>query len=659
MCPSLTAIETVKQIVADLPHLPGVYIMYDKTGKALYVGKARDLKNRVTNYTTFAGKNQRLATMIAQVADIEFITTRNEAEALLLEANVIKRLQPKYNILLKDDKSFPFLLVTNHDFPRICKYRGNRDKAQGIYFGPFASVAALNKLLSQLQKAFLLRPCSDRYFTGRTRACLQYQIKRCSAPCIGLISKEDYAALLDQALLFLRGDNRMIQHDLLQQMEQASHKLDYERAAILRDRLQAITQIQQEQGLVIDDIQDTDIWALVRQADVISIQIFLFRNGQNYGSKQYFLRGGAVQNPEEILASFMLQFYSKHHPPPYLLLNYLPLDSKLIATALSNIAGRKIAIHQPKRGAKYALVQQVVDNAKQALALHLNTRYNQQQLIERLAKLANMRYPPVRIEIYDNSHIAGSDAIGAMVVAGEDGFIKHQYRKFNIKTAAGDDDYAMMREVISRRFRNILQNKSTSPQSPCGADNNINFEKLLLIIDGGKGQLAAVQQVMLQLGIIGKVAVIAVAKGANRNAGREKIFVPKYTTKIPDYQLNQSSLNIDSATENKIQEITIEDIISGYQQIELPTDDPLLHYIQRLRDEAHRYAIGAHRVKRSSHITQSALDSIAGIGAKRKKALLYHFGSLEAIRNASLAEISSVDGISANLAAAIWNYFHG
>jgi len=627
-----TGPELIQRYVQTLPNQPGVYRMLDAKGAVLYVGKARDLKNRVGNYTSLAGKNNRLARMILQTAAMEFVTTRNEAEALLLEANLIKKLEPRYNILLRDDKSFPFLRMTEHEFPRICKYRGARED-KGDYFGPFASAGEVDKVIKQLQKAFLLRPCSDSMFDSRSRPCLQYQIKRCSAPCVDYISARDYAASLQQAKRFLKGENREIQDQLLAQMQAASAAEDFERAAELRDRLRALSQIQNQQALAFPHIKQADVIAITSDKGFACVQVFFFRDGQNFGNLSHFLRHDAEQSEAEILAAFLPQFYQQHRPPHDLLVSVEPTEKALLEEALG------VQIHQPRRGDKYEAVQQASQNARQALARHLETRLSNEALMEKLVELFGLAAVPERIEVYDNSHISGSHAVGAMIVAGAEGFQKNHYRKFTIKDAATDDDFAMMREVLRRRLERLKNPKRQGEQEARSGDraspepakqrsmefseeNSGNDQKLLLLIDGGKGQLSAVREVMEELGLWGEIPVVAIAKGVDRNAGRETFHVP------------------------------------GKPEFQLPIDDPVLHYLQRLRDEAHRYVIGAHRQKRSAVIKKSALDEIKCIGAKRKKALLQHFGSARAVANASVDELAQISGFNQKTAQAVWEQFH-
>ena len=609
----MTGVDIIRKHVATLPPTPGVYRMLDKDGNALYVGKAKSLKNRVSSYANTGGLSQRIARMVMQTANMEFVTTQTEAEALLLEANLVQRLNPRYNILLRDDKSFPFIEITRHDFPRIVKFRGPQ-APKGEYYGPFATVSAVNEALATLQKGFLLRPCSDTVFQGRTRPCLQYQIKRCSAPCVGLVEKESYGALVTQGRNFLKGKSRDIQDALFKEMAEASIALDYEKAAQLRDRIKALTRVQQEQGLQTASIQDADVIGLYRSGDRTCVQIFFFRSGQNYGNKSYFPNHAAESTTEEILSAFIGQFYQTHLPPKTMLLsesiNHLPL----LEEALLMRAGYKVRIEIPQRGEKLQVTQYVLKNARQALERYQMEQSNQHQLLEGVAKLFALGSTPERIEVYDNSHIMGRQAVGGMIAAGPEGFIKSGYRRFTIKNTelapTGGDDYAMMREVLTRRFSR-LQREDGAALWPD-----------LVLIDGGAAHLKVVEEVFAELGI-SDMPFVCISKGRDRNAGREWLHLP-----------------------------------GGIAPFQLPPHDAVLHYLQRLRDEAHRYAIGSHRLKRSNALSTSELDQITGIGALRKKALLHHFGSARSVGAASLAELEKVAGINKKTALTIYNYFH-
>lgn len=575
--------------------------MLDEKGKALYVGKARDLKNRVNNYTSLAGKNNRLSQMILQTASMEFVTTRNEAEALLLEANLIKQLQPRYNILLRDGKSYPYLRISAHEFPRVSKYRGQK-KGKDQYFGPFPSAGDVEKTVKQLQRVFQLRPCKDSMFESRTRPCLQHQIKRCSAPCVDYISPQDYDHEVKQAIRFLTGKSQQVQEDLRDEMLKASENLEFEQAARLRDRLKALGQIQRQQGLHLTTVKNADMIAIVREGNAACVQLFLIREGQNFGNIPHFLNANQEQSDAEVLAAFLPQFYQNQTAPKQLLVNIAPAETELLEEALQT------RIHQPQRGEKAEAMEQVLRNAKQALRRYLDEKMGNHTLIEKVAELFELEQTPDRIEVYDNSHISGNHAVGGMIVAGAEGFLKQHYRQFTIKEAAGDDDFGMMREVLTRRLKRL---KDDFPENPP-----------LLLIDGGKGQLSAVRAVMEKLELWGEVPVVAIAKGPDRNAGREEFHLP------------------------------------GKAPFMLPLNDPVLHYLQRLRDEAHRFAIGSHRNKRSSALKKSELDEIPGIGAKRKRALLQHFGSAKAVANASVEELEKVEGINAKTATTIWQQFH-
>ncbi|MCC7260776.1 MAG: excinuclease ABC subunit UvrC, partial [Alphaproteobacteria bacterium] len=575
----------------------------------LYVGKAKNLKKRVTSYVRAQGLSARILLMVSQVASLEVTETKSEAEALLLEANLIKQLSPRYNILLRDDKSFPYIFIdTGHDFPRISKHRGAQ-KSAGHYFGPFASAGAVNTTIDLLQRAFLLRPCADSYFAGRTRACLEYQIKRCSAPCVGHITKEDYAARLEEARVFLSGKSREIQAQLLAEMDKASAAEDYERAASFRDRARALTRIQQEQRIHAAGLMDADIVALERAGTICCVQVFFFRGGQNFGNRAHFLRVEDGAPEGGLLDSFLTQFYTRHPAPALILTSHDSPERALVAEALSIKEGRKVEISTPQRGPKQEVVAMALRNAHEALIRRQAESAGTQEALAAVATLFALPAPPARIEIYDNSHISGTHAVGAMVVAGAEGFEKKSYRKFNIsKDTLPGDDYGMMREVMRRRFRS--GNDASTPLPG------------LLLIDGGAGQLHAVEEVFSELGVTG-IPLVAIAKGPDRNAGREQFFLP------------------------------------GKSPFTLPPGDMALLYLQRLRNEAHRFAISSHRARREKAIHESPLDGVPGIGAARKKALLRHFGSGKAVRDASIAELEAVEGISHALAEQIYGYFRG
>lgn len=610
--------EIIKKYADELSHSSGVYLMLDAKNNTLYVGKAKSLKNRVMSYATNIALNARLQRMISLTAKMEFITTRCEAEALLLEANLIKKYSPRYNVLLKDDKFFPYILFSgDNDFPRISKHRGAKSE-KGKYFGPFISAGAVDDTITTLQKAFLLRPCSDNIFKNRTRPCLQYQIKRCSAPCVGYITKPDYAKLTRQAQDFLAGKNRQIQEELLAEMQAASNVQDYEKASIIRDRIRSLTQVQQQGKLGISNITDADFIALARADDICCIQLFSFRAGYNYGSKNYFPNNTQEHSTSEIISSFIAGFYQKQFVPKLILVSELPDDVGLLEEALRLHSGYAVEISCPQRGEKHEFMEMALGNARDSLARHQISNISQKSVLLGVQKLFALEQIPKRIEVYDNSHISGTSQVGAMIVAGEDGFIKNQYRKFDIKVCpphlpkgegiSGGDDYAMLREVLTRRFKRLPEEQANKPD--------------LVLIDGGAGQLGIATQVFAELGI-NDIVYVGIAKGIDRNAGREWFYMP------------------------------------NRESFQLPKDDAVLHYLQRLRDEAHRFAIGTHRNKRSKSMQVSELDMIDGIGAKRKKALLHHFGSARATAAASIEEIAQVEGIGKDRAKIIYQHFHG
>ncbi len=606
----------VESHLKTLPGSPGVYRMLDVKGDVLYVGKAKNLKKRVTAYTRPERLPVRIARMVSQIVSMEFVTTHTEAEALLLEADLIKRFRPRYNILLRDDKSFPFiLLASDHDFPRVLKHRGAK-KTGGEYFGPFASVWAVNETLAVLQRAFLLRTCTDSVFGSRTRPCLLHQIKRCSAPCVGRIGKEDYAELVAQARAFLRGESRRIQKDLAQRMQDASDSLEFEAAAVYRDRIQALTRIQGHQDVNPAGLQDADVLAAHQAGGQTSIQVFFFRAGRSFGNRAYFPNHANDEDAPAVLEAFVGQFYVGKPTPRTVLTSHALPNRSLVAEALSIHAGRKVEVVFPRRGAKRSVVEYALTNAREALGRRMAESASQRRLLGGLAQALDLDGPPERIEVYDNSHVSGSHAMGAMIVAGSEGFMKSQYRKFTIrgiKEFTPGDDYAMMREVLERRFSRARK------EDP---DRDRGLWPDLVVLDGGKGQLGVAVEVFADLGI-DDVAVAAIAKGPERNAGRERVFLP------------------------------------GRPAIELEPKDPVLYYLQRLRDEAHRFAVGAHRARRSRAIERSTLDGIPGIGAKRKKALLHHFGSAKAVQEAGRADLEAVEGISHAMAHKIYDWYHG
>ncbi len=607
-------VAAIRNVLKTLPTKPGVYRMHDARGDVLYVGKARALKNRVTNYTQVERLPNRLRRMVSLTRSMTIVTTNSEAEALLLEAQLIKRYRPAYNVLLRDDKSFPFILLrADHDFPRIQKHRGAR-RHKGEYYGPFASAGSVNVTLNALEKLFLLRSCTDSFFNNRDRPCLLYQIKRCSAPCVGRIDKAGYAELVADAKAFLGGKSTAVQAKLAKEMEGAAEALDFERAALLRDRLKALTFIQGSQAINAAGIGDADIFALAHKQGVIGIQAFFIRGGQNWGHRAFFPSHIQDSSEEEVLTLVLAQFYEEVPPARLLLLDRDLPEAALLAEALSERVGRKVEIAVPQRGDRIRLVAQAKRNAEEALDRRLAETTTQGKLLREVAELFDLSEPPQRIEIYDNSHIQGSNALGAMVVAGPEGFIKGQYRKFNIKQAATNDDFAMMREVMERRFARAQE------EDP---DRDKGEWPDLVLIDGGKGQVSAVREVFERLGIE-DVPFVGIAKGPHHGREGREVF------HFPDGR-----------------------------ELTLPVNAPVLFYLQRLRDEVHRYAIGAHRTKRAKAITASPLDEVPGIGPSRKKALLLHFGTARAVRSASLEDLQKAPGVSAAVAQTVYNFYHG
>jgi excinuclease ABC subunit C len=606
----------VLDCLRTLPSSPGVYRMLSKSGDVLYVGKAKSLKKRVVAYTKAERLPLRLQRMVAETASMEVVTTHTEVEALLLEANLIKRLSPRYNILLKDDKSFPYILITgDHQWPQIVKHRGARNR-KGEYFGPFASAGAVNQTLSHLQRAFLLRSCTDSVFSSRSRPCLLYQIKRCSAPCVERISHNAYDQLVSQARGFLSGQSKTVQRELVLRMDEASQALAYEEAAVYRDRIRALARISANQDINPLDIDEADVIALHQAGGQACIQVFFFRAGCNFGNRSFFPTQTQDQSAEDILAAFLGQFYDDKTPPREILLSH-PLngpDERLLIDALSQKAGHKVTVSAARRGDRRKMIEHAYDNAREALGRRLAESTAQAKLLIGVAELFGLDGPPQRVEVYDNSHIQGSHAVGGMIVAGADGFQKNEYRKFNIdsKEISPGDDFGMMREVLSRRFRRA---QKEDPDRTGGTWPD------LLLIDGGPGQLKVAMSVLGELGS-DDVALVAISKGVDRDAGRERFHLPDR----PPFSL--------------------------------PPNDPVLYFLQRLRDEAHRFAIGSHRARRSKAIGSSPLDEISGIGASRKKALLHHFGSARGVSEAGLTDLLTVDGISAAMAKKIYEYFH-
>jgi excinuclease ABC subunit C len=607
-------VAAIRNVLKTLPTKPGVYRMHDARGDVLYIGKARALRNRVTNYTQVDRLPQRLKRMVSLTRSMTVVTTNSEAEALLLEAQLIKRYRPAYNVLLRDDKSFPFILLrADHDFPRIHKHRGAR-RHKGEYYGPFASAGSVNQTLNALEKLFLLRSCTDSFFNNRDRPCLLYQIKRCSAPCVGRIDKAGYAELVADAKAFLGGKSTSVQAKLATEMESASEALDFERAAMVRDRLKALTFIQGSQAINAAAVGDADIFALAHKNGVIGIQAFFIRGGQNWGHRALFPTHIQDMDDAEVLTDVLAQFYEDVPPPRCIMLDRELPEAELLAEAFSERAGRKVEIIVPQRGDRVRLVAQASRNAVEALDRRLAESTTQGKLLREVAELFDLAEPPQRIEIYDNSHIQGTAALGAMVVAGPEGFIKNQYRKFNIKQAATDDDFAMMREVFQRRFGRAQE------EDP---DRDKGEWPDLVLIDGGKGQMSAVKAALDEIGVE-DVPLIAIAKGPHHGREGREVF------HFPDGR-----------------------------ELTLPVNAPVLFYLQRLRDEVHRYAIGAHRTKRAKAITASPLDEVPGIGPARKKALLLHFGTARAVRSASLEDLQRAPGVSAAVAQQVYDFYHG
>ncbi len=608
-------VATIKAVVATLPLRPGVYRMLDARGEVLYVGKARALKNRVVNYTRVEGNPRRIQRMIALTRSMAILTTESEAEALLLEAQLIKHYRPAFNVLLRDDKSFPYILLReDHAFARLTKHRGART-AKGQYYGPFSSGGAVNATLNALERLFLLRSCTDSYFNNRDRPCLLYQIKRCSAPCVGRVAPEAYAELVGDAKAFLSGKATGVQAKLAGQMQRASEALDYEMAVVYRDRLKALTAIQARQSIHAEGISDADIFAMAREGDNVCIQAFFIRGGQNWGNRAFFPQHAAGFADEEVLASAIAQLYTTTQPPRLILTDRVLPESALFTEALAEKAGGRVTFVCPQRGDRTKLIETARRNAQEALERRLAESSAQGKLLRELAELLDLEAPPERIEVYDNSHIQGTNALGGMIVAGPEGFITSAYRKWNIKdkdTVPGDD-YGMMREVFTRRFGRVLA-EDPERQTEDWPD--------LVLIDGGKGQVSAVKAVFEELGIT-DVPYVGVAKGPDRNAGREVFHFP------------------------------------DGREASLPANHPVLFYLQRLRDEAHRFAIGAHRKKRTAAIGVSTLDQVPGIGPARKKALLLHFGTAKAVRNASLDDLCRAPGVSTAMAQVVYDYYHG
>jgi excinuclease ABC subunit C len=612
--PKVGGVLVIEAYLRTLESTPGVYRMINSSGDVLYVGKAKNLKKRVGSYTNLKRQPTRLQRMIFETQSMEFVTTHTEAEALLLEANLIKRYKPRYNILLRDDKSFPKILLTSgHQYPQVLKHRGVENR-EGSYFGPFASVWAVNETLTILQRAFLLRTCSDSVFRNRTRPCLLFQIKRCSAPCVARINEAGYGELVSEARTFLTGESQKIQRGLAKRMQEASDNMEYEIAANYRDRIRALTQVQAHQGINFSSIGEADVIAAYQAGGHTCVEIFFFRDGRNFGNRAYYPSHADYEDAPHVLEAFIGQFYSGKEAPKALILSHILPNQSLMVDALSVTAGRKVDISCPKRGDKMNLVDHALNNAREALGRRLSESASQRRLLESLSDVLDLASAPERIEVYDNSHISGTKAIGGMIVAGPEGMLKKAYRKFTIKNLemVPGDDYAMMTEVLTRRFSRALRE---DPERALGQWPD------LVLIDGGAGQLSVTLKVFEKLGVE-DVAVAAISKGPDRNAGRERIFLP------------------------------------GRDPISLPARDPVLYFLQRLRDEAHRFAIGFHRQKRSKALSKSSLDGVPGIGPKRKKALLHHFGSAAAVEGCGLTDLEAVEGVSGAMAKKIYDWFH-
>lgn len=612
--PEVTGYACIQAYLKTLDSSPGVYRMLDAQARVLYVGKARNLRARVSNYARPGGHSGRIDRMIRDTSKMMFLTTRTETEALLLEQNLIKQLKPKYNVLLRDDKSFPNILVTSGQaFAQIKKHRGAR-KEKGAYFGPFASADAVNRTLNQLQKAFLLRNCSDSMFESRTRPCLLYQIKRCTAPCVGLVSETDYAKSVRDAERFLSGRSTKVQEDLAQQMQEASDGMEFERAAALRDRIRALTMVQSSQGINPRGVTEADIIALHMESGQACVQVFFIRANQNWGNRDFYPRAGTDISAAEVMEAFLGQFYDNKEPPRQLLLSDAIENADLMQAALSEKAGRKVEMLVPQRGEKMELMSGALRNARESLARRMSESATQAKLLRGISDAFGLDSPPQRIEVYDNSHIQGTNAVGAMIVAGPEGFMKNAYRKFNIR---GDDltpgdDFGMMKEVLNRRFTRLLK------EDP---DRDKGLWPDLLLIDGGAGQVSAVEEIMQAHGVQ-DIPMVGVAKGVDRDAGKEEFYR------------------------------------TGKRPFALRHNDPVLYFVQRLRDEAHRFAIGTHRAKRAKSMVANPLDDVPGVGSTRKRALLKHFGSAKAVSRANLVDLKAVDGISSALAETIYDFFH-
>jgi excinuclease ABC subunit C len=672
--PALKGVEAIRDAWKRMPARPGVYRMIGADGEVLYVGKAKSLKARVGHYAQGRGHTNAIYRMIHQTASMEIIVTATETEALLLETNLIKRLRPRFNVLMRDDKSFPFIAIrTDHPIPALQKHRGAKS-FKGKFYGPFASAGAVNRTLNTLQKAFLLRSCSDSTFSGRTRPCMLYQIKRCSAPCVGLVGEDEYAALVKDSVDFLEGRSVELQDRLATEMREASDRLEFEHAARLRNRIRALASVRASQGINPSTFDEADIFALHCEGGQTCIQVFFFRAGQNWGNRAYFPRHGAEDEPAEILSAFLAQFYDEREPPKLIMSNFDPADRELLEEALCVKAECKVEIRRPERGEKREIVEAALLNAREALGRRMAETGSVAKLLDGVADVFGLAQRPERVEVYDNSHIQGSNALGAMIVAGPEGFVKNQYRKFNMKAEEfGGDDFAMMKAMIRRRFARMLAERGDEPSPASGedwqasaegsvainhglnadtppphgsaprgdggklVDGGVDFSKErdegeresrfgawpdLVLIDGGEGQVGAALEALDELGLKNRIAIAGIAKGLDRDAGRERFFIPGK----PAFRLDEKS--------------------------------PVLYYLQRLRDEAHRFAIGAHRGKRSAAIANNPLDEIGGIGPARKRALLDRFGSARGVSRAALAELEAVEGVNKELAKRIYDFFH-
>ena len=606
--------SVIREHAHKLPDNPGVYRMLSDKDDVLYVGKAKSLKKRVISYTNYARLPFRLQRMISQTRKMEFVHTHTEAEALLLESNLIKKLKPRYNILLRDDKSFPYIFVpSDHDYPQVMKHRGAK-KRKGEYFGPFASAGDVNRTISILQRVFMIRNCTDSYFANRHRPCLQYHIKRCTAPCVGKVSKSEYAEQMREAQDFLEGKSQAVQKRMQDKMQIASEAMNYEEAARYRDRIKALAGIQARQDINLESLKNSDVIALAMKGGKICVQVFFFRSGRNFGNRSYFPRHSDDDALEDVMEAFVAQFYENKPVPKEILVSHMPVGADLLEEAFGVKAGYKVNISMPQRGERKRILDFVTKNAVAGIDRHLLEKETEARLLSGVAELFEMEEPPKRIEVYDNSHISGTNMVGGMIVAGPEGFQKNAYRKFNIKRADDADDYGMMREVFERRFKRAMKEQEEGDDS--------NWPDLVLV-DGGKGQLSVCREVLEEYGVLDRLTLVAIAKGEDRNAGREQFFVA-----------------------------------DGKMGFQLPINDPVLHYLQRLRDEVHRFAIGTHRARRTKQISQNPLDEIAGVGGARKKALLHRFGSAKAVAGAGVDDLASVDGISKQLAQKIYDHFH-